>query len=78
MAVLEAVELGGGGHDEIDDDEIEDDEIDPDSQQVDIARDIQDLSKGILRYFKASESLSNNFDHQDATGQFPQDLFRTS
>ncbi len=75
LELLEAVEPGGPEHDdEIDDD----DDINPDKKQVCIARDIQDLSKGILRYFKASESQPNNFDHQDATGQFPQDLFRTS
>ena len=75
LELLEAVEPGGPEHD----DEIEDDEMDPDKKQVCIARDIQDLSKGILRYLKASESQpASNFDHQNATGQFPQDLFRTS
>lgn len=75
LQLLEAVEPGGPGHD----DEIEDDEMDLDKKEVDIARDIQDLSKGILCYLKESESqAANNFDFQNATGQFPQDLFRTS
>ena len=75
LELLEAVEPGGRQHD----DEIEDDEIDLDKKEVDIARDVQDLSKGILCYLRASESQpATNFDFQNATAQFPQDLFRTS
>jgi len=70
LELLEDVELGGQG---------QNDGIDPDKEQVEIVRIIQNLSKGILRYLKASESApASNSDHQNATGQFPQDLFRTS
>lgn len=70
LELLEDVELGGQG---------QDDGIDPYKEQAEIARIIQNLSKGILRYLKASESApAGNFDHQNATAQFPQDLFRTS